>query len=69
MRYQIHIIAKHFVDRRCQGTMHFMGFERTFISHIIVILFCLSMLDNDDDMAEIELIYDDFDPKGQVPLS
>ena len=47
-----------------------MGFEcRTFPSHIIVILFCLSMLDNDDDMAEIELIYDEFDPKGQVPLS
>ena len=46
-----------------------MGFECTLPSHIIVILFCLSMLDNDDDMAEIELIYDEFDPKGQVPLS
>ena len=46
-----------------------MGFQRILPSHIIVILFCLSMLDNDDDMAEIELIYDEFDPKGQVPLS
>ena len=53
----------------CQRIVHFMGFERSLPSHIIVILFCLSMLDNDDDMAEIELIYDEFDPKGQVPLS
>ena len=45
-----------------------MGFECTLPSHIIVILFCLSMLDNDDDMAEIELIYDEFDLRGQVPL-
>ena len=48
--------------------MHFMTLNVP--SHIvIVILFCLSMLDNDDDMEEIELIYDEFDPKGQVPLS